>query len=258
MIELYGCDELNVQWENWVISKIHRSPLLEIRHKKTDNRFTFELSSTYTFFQVFHDIPTIVCLSRYETELIIHTNGLWQYGCRCGTYFYHDEQNLYFMDGFKIYSWKDNKLLEIPMIVLKQLNNGSQCVFTDGDVIIKSDNSNEERILCPDVESIVYDNNLLHVICHMEMGGLVFDLNQPECLLDYLTPHIVQQGNACYFQSWFVPLSPDGNYSSYTTPKQMSDWTKLFVHDLEKHKLLCFGHFILDNVRYFPTIIGFI
>lgn len=91
MIELHGCDELNVKWKNWIIHKI-QSPCITISHATTGpsgygvypgrcggGTKTFHLSLNYAFFQVFSSIPTIVGVSKDDLALTIYKHTDWCY-----------------------------------------------------------------------------------------------------------------------------------------------------------------------------------
>lgn len=98
---------------------------------------------------------------------------------------------------------------------------------------------------------ISLDGSLLHVIRSYDLGHLVIDLNDLKLSINHVTPHLIQQGNDYYLQSDKVQSSRDNKYMSYTTSTTITRCTKFFVDDRDNNQLFCFGHFVLDNVRYF-------
>ena len=64
MIELYGCDELNVKWDCWSIRKIYDSPWIKIKNTETFEEWKFLRSSVCTFF---HHVIVVSKLTLFES-----------------------------------------------------------------------------------------------------------------------------------------------------------------------------------------------
>lgn len=151
----------------------------------------------------------------------------------------------YFYSNDCVYKFKNIGVERVSIIVLKQLPDGSEYTYSDNSIKLRKGKV-EVSTLCDGVYRIMTDDNLLHVMTDV-------DMNIHKVLSDHVTRHVSCRDNGCYFQSHSLPVAPSRNYISYTTSMTRSPWTKLFVHDCQRDELRCFGHYILDNVKYFST-----
>ena len=239
--------------EDWVIHKISNSPCLTITQINGTKIFLFTLSSAYTFFQIFCGVPTVVCVNTHAVNLIAYQNGYWAYRSTNHSYFYHDATDLYFyVCGYGVHKCKDQTLEKVSTIVLKPLMDGSEYIYSDNSIKIRKGNV-EIVVLDSWIYRVTLVGNLLHVITDFNMRGSVIDMDTNKRHPNYMTTHITRQDDGCYYQSHRLSLCLSRNYISYTTPTTNGQWTKLFVHDCQNDDLQCFGHFVLDNIKYVST-----